>query len=92
MLGLVRPAVQQLVVTGESDTGDGKEPEAEEEQREPKGCGEEEPVQQEQTRVDEPEQQPPRPAIDKEAGTKHQTNKAPLDPFEKSPLDILDEE
>ena len=85
-------AATQPVETGENDTGNGQEPGTEEEQREPEGSGEEEPVQQEQTRVDEPEQQPPRPAIDKEAGTKHQTNKAPLDPFEKSPLDILDEE
>ena len=38
--------------TGESDIGNGQEPRTEEEQGEPEGRGEEEPVQQEQTRVD----------------------------------------
>ena len=34
----------------------------------------------------------PRPEADKEAGTEQQTNEVPLDPFEQSLLDILDEE
>ena len=85
-------AATQPVETGESDTGNGQEPGTEEEQREPEGSREEEPVQQEQTRVDEPEQQPPRPEADREAGTEQQTGEAPLDSFEQSLLDILDEE
>ena len=46
-------ATNQPVDTGETDTGDGQEPEIEEEQREPEGRREEEPVQPEHTRVDE---------------------------------------
>ena len=60
-------AANQPVHTSESDTGDGKEPETKEEQQE--GSGEEEPVQSEQTRVEELEQQPPRPEADKEIDT-----------------------
>ena len=52
-------AATQPVDTGESDTGNGQEPGTEVEQREPEGSGEEETVQQKQTRVEEPEQQPP---------------------------------
>ena len=74
----------QPVDTNERDTGDGQEPGTEEEQREPEGSREEEPVKQEQTRVDEPEQQPPRPEADKEAAIEQQTNEAPLDPFKQS--------
>ena len=85
-------AATQPVDTGESDTRNGQDPGTEEEQREPEGCGEEELVQQEKTRVDEPEQQPPRPEADREAGTEQQTGEAPLDSFEQSLLDILDEE
>ena len=82
----------ELVDTGESDTGSGQEPGTEEGQRELEGSGEEDPVEQEQTRVDEPEQQPPRPEADREACIEQQTDMAPLDSFEKSLLDILDEE
>ena len=85
-------AANQSVDNGESDNGDGKDPGMEEEQREPEGSGEEELVQQEQTRVQEPEQQPSRPEADKEAGLEQQTNEATLDPFNQSLLDILDEE
>ena len=42
--------------------------------------------------MEEPEQQPPRPEVDREAGTEQQTSEVPLDPFEQSLLDILDEE
>ena len=84
--------VTQPVDTNERDTGDGQEPGTEEEQREPEGSREEEPVKQEQTRMDEPEQQSPRPEADREAGTEQQTSEAPLDPFDQSLLDILDEE
>ena len=38
-------AATQPVDTGESDTGDGQEPGTKEEEREPKGSGEEESVQ-----------------------------------------------
>ena len=82
----------QPVDTGESDTGNGQELGTEEEQWELEGRGEEEHVQQEKTRVDEPEQQPPRPETEREAGTEQQTGEAPLDSFEQSQLDILDEE
>ena len=85
-------ATNQPVDTGESDTNDGQDPGTEEEQRELEGSREEEPLQQGQTRVDELKQQPSRPEADKEKGTEQQTSKAPLDPFEQSLLDILDEE
>ena len=85
-------AATQPVETGESDTGNGPEPGMEEEQREPEGSGEEAPVQREQTRVDEPEQQPLQPETERETGTEQQTGEAPLDSFEQSLLDILDEE
>ena len=59
----------QPVETGESDIGDGPKPGMEEEQREPEGSGEEAPMQQEQTQVDKPEQQPLQPETEREAGT-----------------------
>ena len=85
-------AATQPVETGENDTGNGQEPGTEEEQREPEGSGEEEPMQQEHTRMDEPEQQSPRPEADREVGTEQQKSEAPLDSFEQSLLDILDEQ
>ena len=85
-------AANQPVETGESDTGNGPEPGMEEEQREPEGSGEEASVQQERTRVDEPEQQPIQPEIERETGTEQQIGEAPLDSFEQSLLDILEEE
>ena len=74
------------------DTSDRQDPEAEGEQQESEERGAGEPVQQEQTRVEEPEQQPPQPESDKAVGTEQKSNEAPLDPFEQSLLDILDEE
>ena len=41
-------------------------------------------MQQEQTRVDEPEQQPPQLEADREAGTEQQTCEGLLDSFEQS--------
>ena len=69
-----------------------KDLEAGEEQHEPEVSKAGEPVQQEQTRVEEPEHQPLQPEADKAAGTGQQSNGAPLDSFEQSLLDILDKE
>ena len=85
-------AATQPVETGESETGNGKEPGTKEEKRKPEGIGEEAPVQQEQTSIDEPEQQPPQPETEAETCTEQQIGEAPLDPFEQSLRDILDEE
>ena len=64
----------------------------EDEQREPERSGEEAPVQQEQARADEPEQQPIQPEIKRKTGTEQQIGGPPLDAFEQSLLDILQEE
>ena len=85
-------AATQPVETGESETGNGKEPGTKEEKRKPEGSGEKALVQQEQSRIDEPEQQPPQPETERETGTEQQIGEAPLEPFEQSLLDILDEE
>ena len=77
-------AATQPVDIGESDTGNGQEHGTEEEQREPEGIGEEAPVQQEQTSIDEPEQQPPQPETNRETGTEQQTEEAPLDNWMKN--------
>ena len=58
--------------TSDIDTGYKKDPEAKEEQQEPEVSRAGELVQQEQTRVKEPEQQPPQPESDKAAGTEQQ--------------------
>ena len=81
--------------TSESDTGNRSEPEMEEKQDEPGRSGEEAPVQQEQAKADEPEQQPIQPEEGRETGPEQQTGGAPLTPldtFEQSLLDILEEE
>ena len=64
----------------------------EEEQGEPGTSGEEAPVQQEQANTVKPEQQPIQPEIERETGTEQETGEAPLDTFEQSLLDILEEE
>ena len=64
----------------------------EDEQREPGKSGEEAPVQQEQARANEPEQQPIQPELEREKGTESQIRGAPLDAFEQSLFDILEEE
>ena len=51
-------AANQLVETGESDTGNRSMPGMEDEQSESGRSGEEAPVQQERAKADEPEQQP----------------------------------
>ena len=85
-------AANRPVETGESDTGNGLEPEMEDEQREPGRSGEEAPVQQERARADELGQQPIQLAIERETGTEQQIRGAPLDAFKQSLLDILEEE
>ena len=85
-------ATTQPVETGESDTGKGPDPGTEEEQKGLEGIGEQASVQQEQIRVEEPEQQPPQPETERETSMEQQTGEPPLDPFEQSLLDILDEE
>ena len=83
-------AANRPVETGESDTGNRTEPGMEEEQDEPGRDGEEAPVQQNQ---EEPEQQPIQPEVGGEAGKEQETEEeAPLDTFEQSLLDILEEE
>ena len=88
-------AANRPVETGESDTDNRSEPEMEEKQDEPGRSGEEAPVQQEQAKADEPEQQPIQPEDGRETGPEQQTGGAPLAPldaFEQSQLDILEEE
>ena len=85
-------ATDRLVETGESETGNRSKPGMEEEQDEPGRSGEEAPVQQEQAKADEPEQQPIQSEIGKETGTEQAIGEAPLDAFEQSLLDILEEE
>ena len=85
-------AANRPVETGESDTGNRSEPGMEEEQGEPGRSGEEAPVQQEQAKADELEQQPIQPEIGRETGTEQQIGREPLDAFEQSLLDILEEE
>ena len=85
-------AANRPVETGESDTGNRSEPEMEEKQDEPGRSGEEAPVQQEQAKADEPEQQPIQPEIGRETGTEQEIRETPLDAFEQSLLDILEEE
>ena len=83
-------AANRPVETGESDTGNRTEPGMEEEQDEPGRGGEEAPVQQNQ---EEPEQQPIQPEIGGEAGKEQETEEeAPLDTFEQTLLDILEED
>ena len=78
------------VETGESDIGNRTEPGMEEEQDESGRGGEEVPVQQNQ---DEPGQQPIQPEFEGEACKEWETEgEAPLDTFEKSFLDILEED
>ena len=88
-------AANRPVETGESDTGNRSEPEMEEKQDEPGRRREEEPVQQEQAKADHPEQQPIQPEDGRETGPEQQTGGAPLAPldaFEQSLLDILEDE
>ena len=83
-------AANRPVETGESDTGNRTEPGIEEEQDEPGRSGEEVPVQQNQ---EEPEQQPIQPEIGGEAGKEQETEEeTPLDTFEQTLLNILEEE
>ena len=83
-------AANRPVETKESDTGIRTEPGIEEEQDEPGRGGEEAPVQQNQ---EEPEQQPIQPKVGGEAGKEWETEEeAPLDTFEQTLLDILEEE
>ena len=83
-------AANRPVETGESDTGNRTEPGMEEEQDEPGRDGEEAPVQQNQ---EEPEQQPIQPEVGGEAGKEQKTEEeAPLDTFEQTLIDILEED
>ena len=83
-------AANRPVETEESDTGNITEPGIEEEQDEPGRSGEEAPVQRNQ---EEPEQQPIQPEISGEAGREQETEEeAPLDTFEQTLLDILEED
>ena len=83
-------AANRPVETGESDTGNGTGPRIEEEQDEPGRGGEEVPVQQNQ---EEPEQQPIQLEVGGEAGKGRETEgEAPLDIFEQTLLDILEED
>ena len=86
-----KAAPNRPVETGESDTGNRTEPGTEEEQDEPGRSGEEAPVQA------EPEQQifaeqPIQPEVGGEAGKGESEEEAPLDTFERSLLDILEED
>ena len=85
-------ATNRPVETGKSDTSNITEPRIEEEQDEPGRGGEEAPVQQNQLEAKEPEQQPIQPEIGREKGKEQETGEAPLDTFEQSLLDILEEE
>ena len=83
-------AANRPVETGESDTGNRTEPGTEEEQEEPGRSGEEAPAPQNQ---EEPEQQPIQPDVGEEAGKERGVEEeAPLDTFERSLLDILEED
>ena len=76
--------------TGESDTGNRTEPGREEEQKEPGRSGEEAPTPQNQ---EEPEQQSIQPEVGEEAGKEREPEEeAPLDTFERTLLDILEED
>ena len=78
------------VETGESDTGNTTEPGREEEQKEPRRSGEEAPTPQNQ---EEPEQQSIQPEVGEEAGKEREPEEeAPLDTFERTLLDILEED
>ena len=49
-------------------------------------------MQQEQAKADEPEQQQIQPEVGRETGKEQETGEAPLDTFEQSLLNILEEE
>ena len=61
-------AANRPVETGESDTGNRSKPEMEEKRDEPGRSGGEAPVQQQQEKADEPEQQPTQLEIGRETG------------------------
>ena len=88
-------APNRPVETGESDTGSRTEPRTEEEQEEPGQSGDEAPAPQDQAESEQqifPEQ-PIQPEVGDQAGKEREAEEeAPLDTFERSLLDILEED
>ena len=88
-------APNRPVETGESDTGNRTEPGTEEEQEEPGRSGEEAPAPQNQEESEQQffTEQPVQPEVGDEAGKERVAEEeAPLDTFERSLLDILEED